>query len=210
MHTKWFDRLTIPSEVEGLIYLTCPPDVRRTCLVLVLGLALTSTASAELVGWWKFDKGSGTIAHDESSYSNDVFFNGNPQWVAGYFKGGLEFDGSGDYLDRGVYEPSLDIVGELTLTAWIKPGATLRDHEICGNITTGPNGGGYTMGIYSNDRVELEVRSSAGTSAQPNRPGGGTALQMGTWYFLAATYSQTTDGGIIRTYVNGPRTLCGD
>jgi len=37
-----------------------------TCLVLLLGLALTSTASAEIVGWWKFDKGSGTIAQDSS------------------------------------------------------------------------------------------------------------------------------------------------
>lgn len=117
--------------------------------------------------------------------------------------GGLEFDGSGDYLDRGVYAPSLDIVGALTVTAWVKPGATLRDHDICGNVTAGPNGGGYMLGIYSNDRVELEVWSSAGTSAPANRPGGGVALQAGTWYFLAATYSQTADGGVIRSYVNG-------
>ena len=34
------------------------------CLILMLGIALTSTASAELVGWWKFDEGSGTIAND--------------------------------------------------------------------------------------------------------------------------------------------------
>ena len=91
-----------------------------TCLVLVLGLALTSTASAETVGWWKFDKGSGTIAQDSSRYNNDVFFNGDPQWVAGYFNAGLEFDGSDDCLDRGVYEPSLDIVGELTTTTLLR------------------------------------------------------------------------------------------
>ncbi|UCC99360.1 MAG: discoidin domain-containing protein, partial [Phycisphaerales bacterium] len=138
-----------------------------------------------------------------SRYNNDVFLNGVPQWVEGYFKGGLEFDGTDDYLDRGAYEPSLDIVGELTVTAWVKPGATIRDHEICGNITTGANGGGYTMGIYSNNNLELEARSSAGTSGQPNRPGGGTALQRDTWYFLAATYVQTADGGVITTYVNG-------
>jgi len=173
------------------------------CLVLVLGIALTSTASAEIAGWWRLDEGSGTVAEDSSRYKNDVFLNGDPQWVAGYFMDGLEFDGTDDYLDREVYEPSLDIVGELTVTAWVKPNATIRDHKICGNITTGPNGGGYMMGIYSNNMVELEVRSSAGTSAQPNRPGGGTVLQINTWYFLAATYSQTADGGIITTYVNG-------
>jgi len=115
----------------------------------------------------------------------------------------LQFDGTDDYLGCGVYEPSLDIVGELTVTAWVKPGAVTRDHKICGNITTGSEGGGYMMGIYSNNQVELEVRSSAGTSAQPNRPGSGTALQTNTWYFLAATYSQTADWDVITTYVNG-------
>jgi len=181
----------------------CAKLIYLTCLILVLGTALTSTASAENVGWWRFDEGSGTIARDSSRYKNDVFINSNPQWVAGYYMDGLEFDGSDDYLDRGVYEPSLDIVGELTVTAWVKPNATLRDHKICGNITTGPNGGGYMMGIYSNDMFELEVRSSAGTSAPPNRPVGGTVLQTNTWYFLAATYSQTAEEGFIRTYVDG-------
>ncbi len=176
--------------------------VYSTLLVLVLGPALAGTANAEIVGWWRFDKGSGETAHDSSGYGNDVLFHGDPQWVAGYFGGGVAFDGSGDYLDCGVYAPSLDIVGELTVTAWIQPGVTLRDHKICGNITMGPNGGGYMMAIYSNDRVELEVRSSAGTSAPPNRPGGGVALQAGTWYFLAATYSETPEGSLIRTYVD--------
>ncbi len=177
--------------------------IHLTFLVLVPGLVVTSEAGAEIVGWWKCDEGAGTIARDASRYGNDVTFHGDPQWVAGHFNGGLEFDGSGDYLDRGVYDPSLDMVGALTVTAWVKPGAVLRDHEICGNVTAGPNGGGYMMGIYSNDRLELEVWSSAGTSAPPNRPGGGVALQSGSWYFLAGTYSQTADGGVIRTYVNG-------
>ncbi len=174
-----------------------------TLLVLMLHSALTSTANAEIVGWWTLDDGSGTSAHDSSGYGNNVVFHGDPQWVAGYLGSGVAFDGSGDYLDCGAYAPSLDIVGELTVTAWIQPGVTLRDHKICGNITMGPNGGGYMMAIYSNDRVELEVRSGAGTSAPPNRPGGGVALQAGTWHFLAATYSETPEGSLIRTYVDG-------
>jgi hypothetical protein len=174
-----------------------------TGIFLALEIALTSTASAEIVGWWRLDEGSGTVAKDSSRYENDVFVNGDPQWVAGYLMEALQFDGTDDYLDRGMYEPSLDVTDELTVTAWVEPGAITRDHRICGNITTGPNGGGYMMGIYSNNQVELEVRNSAGTSAQPNRPGGGTVLQINTWYFLAATYSQTADGGVITTYVNG-------
>ena len=33
-----------------------------TSLVLVINLTLISTANAELVGYWKFDEGSGNVA----------------------------------------------------------------------------------------------------------------------------------------------------
>ncbi|MCH8121327.1 MAG: hypothetical protein IIC00_16575, partial [Planctomycetes bacterium] len=59
---------------KKLIYLTS--------FVLVLGLALTSIVEAadpSLVGWWKFDDGSGTIAKDSSGNGNDGTLNGNPQ-----------------------------------------------------------------------------------------------------------------------------------
>jgi hypothetical protein len=80
---------------------------------------------------------------------------------------------------------------------------TSRDHEICGNLTTGPSGGGYMLGIYSNDRLELKVWSSAGSSIPGNHPAGGVALQAGVWYFVAGTYSPIATGGTIATYVNG-------
>jgi len=87
-------------------------------LVLVLSIALTSTTKAELVGWWRFDEGSGTIANDSSGNGNDGTFNGDPQWVVGYFGGALEFDGSDDWLDCG-NDPSLDLT-TWTITFWLK------------------------------------------------------------------------------------------
>ena len=47
--------------------------------VLVLCLFQTSIANAadpNLIGWWKFDEGSGTIAYDSSGNGNDGTFNG--------------------------------------------------------------------------------------------------------------------------------------
>jgi len=87
-------------------------------LVLVLSVALTGTTKAELVGWWRFDEGSGTVAHDTSDNGNDGTFNGDPQWVVGYFGGALEFDGSDDWLDCG-NDPSLDLT-TWTITFWLK------------------------------------------------------------------------------------------
>ena len=57
--------------------------------VSVLSFALTGTTKAELVGWWRFDEGSGTIANDSSGNGNDGTFYGDPQWVIGYFGGAL-------------------------------------------------------------------------------------------------------------------------
>ncbi len=87
-------------------------------LVVVLSIALTSTTEAELVGWWRFDEGSGTIANDSSGNGNDGTFNGDPQWVVGYFAGALEFDGTDDWLDCG-NDPSLDLT-TWTITFWLK------------------------------------------------------------------------------------------
>ncbi len=44
--------------------------------VLLLSVALTGTTKAELVGWWRFDEGSGTVANDSSGNGNDGTFNG--------------------------------------------------------------------------------------------------------------------------------------
>ncbi len=65
------------------------------CFVLVLGLALTNTTNAELVGWWKFDDGTGNTAVDSSGNGYDGTVYGNAQWVDGT----LQFDGVDDYVD---------------------------------------------------------------------------------------------------------------
>jgi len=85
--------------------------------VLVLSVALTGMTKAELVGWWRFDEGSGTTAADSSGNGNDGTLNGDPQWVVGYFGGALEFDGSDDYIDCG-NDPSLDLT-TWTITFWL-------------------------------------------------------------------------------------------
>ncbi len=49
----------------------------------VLVLSIAGNVSAELVGYWKFDEGSGTIAYDSSGNGLDGTLNGDPQWVEG-------------------------------------------------------------------------------------------------------------------------------
>jgi len=71
-------------------------------IILLLGLAGTSTAEGadpDLVGWWKLDETSGTVASDSSGNAYHGTIYGNPQWIVGRVDGALQFDGAGDYVD---------------------------------------------------------------------------------------------------------------
>ena len=63
-------------------------------LVLTLSLVLASVANAELIGWWKFDEGSGDTAFDSSGYDHHGTIRGTPQWGDGPpgFSGALDPD----------------------------------------------------------------------------------------------------------------------
>ena len=57
--------------------------MRRRLIYLisfVLVLSIVGNASAELVGYWKFDEGSGNAAYDSSGAGNDGAING-ATWV---------------------------------------------------------------------------------------------------------------------------------
>ena len=86
--------------------------------VLVLALVLTSVVKADLIGWWQFEEGSGDTAFDSSDYGNDGTIDGNPQWVEGYFGGGLELDGSTYVAIDGVVDEITST--DITLSIWIK------------------------------------------------------------------------------------------
>ncbi len=73
------------------------------------------------VSEWDFDEGGGPVVRDGAS-TNDGSLNGDAAWVSDTPDGSgsaLSFDGSGDYILVPDHS-SLQLVDELTLTAWIK------------------------------------------------------------------------------------------
>jgi hypothetical protein len=68
--------------------------------VLVLSLALAGTARAELVGWWRFDEGSGTTAYDFSGYGNEGTLQNGAEWGIGYLSNSsVQLDGDDDFVE---------------------------------------------------------------------------------------------------------------
>jgi hypothetical protein len=89
--------------------------------VLVLSFAFTSVARAadpDLVGWWRFDEGSGTTATDFSGYGNDGTLQGDTAWVTGHLGKALQFDGVDDFVEVPHAE-ILTMDNEVTVMAWI-------------------------------------------------------------------------------------------
>jgi len=66
----------------------------------LVGLVAEATAAdPNLVGWWKFDEGSGTIAYDSAGSNHGAIY--GAQWIASPIDGALSFDGVNDYVDCG-------------------------------------------------------------------------------------------------------------
>jgi hypothetical protein len=89
----------------------------------IFGLILPSVGNtADLVGWWKLDETSGTIAHDASGNGNDGTVKGNPIWADGKIAGALHLDGDGDYVDIGGV--GINGMDQRTITGWAKADTT--------------------------------------------------------------------------------------
>jgi regulation of enolase protein 1 (concanavalin A-like superfamily) len=99
----------------------CKKSVYLTCLGLVLGLILTNAVHAQdpnLLGWWKLDEPSGTIAYDSSGNFNDGVLVGDPQWSSGYAGGAVWLDGVDDFIEVP-HNDSLLPGEEVTVMCWI-------------------------------------------------------------------------------------------
>ncbi len=72
------------------------------CLVsafLALGPVGAARATLSPVGWWMFDEKAGTTAVDSSSNKAHGTLFGGAAWVTGQIKGGVQYDGTNDYVN---------------------------------------------------------------------------------------------------------------
>ncbi len=173
--------------------------IRIVALMIWGCCSLTSWAQTDagLVGWWQMDGLFDGIAVDSSGYEHHGLILGDPAWVEGLLGQALQFDGSDDYVDCGAHA-QLNVLDDVTVTAWIKPGDNNQDRKLFGNM--GANGG-FKLAIYKNNKVELAVRDTSGQVVVNRNVNGGTVIPAGTWVHVAGVYS--VQGQTLTTYVNG-------
>jgi len=64
--------------------------------VLALSMVLTSVAQADLVGWWRFNEGSGNTAMDSPGNGFDILLPDTTTLEDGLFGGAVHFHGVGE------------------------------------------------------------------------------------------------------------------
>jgi hypothetical protein len=171
-------------------------------LVVLLAAAVCAQAQEpDLLGWWKFDDGTGTIAVDSSGNGNDGTFVQDPEWVSGKFGSGLLFDGQGG---ERVALGGLDIPsGAMTITCWFKannldtPGQDPR-------MVSKANGGGNNdhWWMFSSSRIgsdkflRFRLKTNDGQQTSEIKAG---SFEVGEWIHGAIWW----DGTNMKVYKNG-------
>ena len=126
---------------------------------------------------------------DSANYVNDTHV-----WVKGMYDSALSFDRINDYVEVSDSETLKIDTGELTVETWINPGNVYEYRAIIVAKYGQPrwslhyDGEGWDpeFGFYLNNVRILRYR---------------VGIQWGSWYHVAATFSDTDDTAIL--YVNG-------
>jgi hypothetical protein len=163
----------------------------------VLVLSIAGNASADLVAHWKLDEGSGNTVYDSSTSGNDGTFEGDPQWVAGYYGAALAFDGTDDNIDCG-NDHSLNITDEITLSAWIN----MAQRPDVDNWYTIPwKEDAYSMYLYGTDNTVTTLGADfwLDTGRADIWNGPDIDIPPNDWTHIAVTFNGTD----FEFYVNG-------
>ena len=145
-----------------------------------------------LVGWWKFDEGSGTVAYDSSGNGNNGNLTNGPTWVTGKIGGALSFDGLDDYFE--VPSRTWGIDNLLSLSLWYK-------------IESTTSGAAFSLGSSPYDNETL-LLFSPNIKFYHHKSGGNYALlqassQLSLWSHFVGLFYNGFASDQMKLFVNG-------
>lgn len=163
--------------------------------VLLLATSVRCFAgSPSLVGWWKLDDGSGSVARDSSGFGNDGTIIG-ATWSSGLEKA-LNFDGRKDWvivLDSDAISVGR---GDYTISVWIWPRKTAGEQGIVAKVKNVSHKE-YALSLYGS-QLRLDVENSGNTGRAETKAG---AVVADCWQHVAITFDSTQKKATF--YVNG-------
>jgi len=156
---------------------------------------------SSLVGYWKFDEGSGSSAYDASGKGNTGTLYDNPTWQSeSSCKIGkcLRFIDSNNRVGVS-HSDSLHITGKsITVSLWVYMNSYLASSTaptLLIKETNNPPWGGYMI-RFSGQRPQFAIWAGSDGNKGATAISG---LSTSRWAFIAGTF----DGSAIKTYVDG-------
>jgi hypothetical protein len=158
---------------------------------------------ANIISWWYLDESSVT-RYDGSGNNNDLTDNNtvtsysttNQSVKEGAAAASFVRANSETLSITDASQTGLDITGDITLVAWIRPTSLANDVGIVGKTDGGPNRSYYLYIEAAGPTLKAKVSETGGGAAQPY---GAITLSVDTWYHAALVYNSTD----IRLYLNG-------
>lgn len=177
----------------------------------IYGATLSKPANnLGLVGYWSFDEGTSTQATDFSGRGNTGTLtnmsapaSATSGWGNGKLGGGLNFDGSNDYVDMG--DPAngsldFDINSPATFSFWIN---RVSASETANPIVKRTSGGsGYSIDITTAGVVSFTIGDNFSTNSRIGRETS-TTLNLNQWYHVVVVYSGSGSSSGIDVYFDG-------
>ena len=152
----------------------------------------------EVVAIWTFDEGAGETVGDSSGNGNNAeFAAGAPQWVAGKFGGGLQFDGAiGEGAFAETPAPVVVDTVDFTMGCYVNPGDTQNEWTNILSSHEEPPRRGISFEMISTNLNLFGIAIGDG----PNWAGNGTVqLDTDVWNHMAFVRT----GNIGTWYWNG-------
>ena len=169
-----------------------------TCFVVTFDTITVGAEDSNLVAYWKFDEGSGSVAADSSGNVNITILENNPTWVDGKSGKAMSFDGVGNCIFNAENTSAMTQT-PLTLSAWIKPNLRTDGTDFPSNVISndypGDSGFGFGVNVWSGgSQMKLEIPGPGWWRIVP-----GVNFSAGTWYYVSVVYTNVN----VKSYING-------
>jgi dextranase len=156
---------------------------------------LFAMSATNLLAYWTFDEGSGSIAYDSSGYNNTgtvVNLGGNPiEWTSGVIDGALYFDGQKEMtVSNSAY---LNPVMAISIAGWVNADYWGSGSYVPRIVEKGVSDNQYALLSISSGQLEFLLAGVSNGTLVANAP------SNSSWHHLAGTY----DGAVMRFYVDG-------
>ena len=168
---------------------------------------LTVSSSRGLVGWWKFDEGSGTTAADSSGNGNTMNLVNGVSWVAGKI-GSYAISANGTNQYGTVPAVNLSGTSTITVAFWANRTYSTTTESVMLEDSTNYNNSTTGFGFFPDDTqckgIQAAVHGNVGYSVNCY-----TQPSSGVWHHLAIIYDKTQagsnrDGSVHRWRVANP------